>query len=115
LAVKVSDKFGEHGVTALIIIKLNGIEAEIDSFLMSCRIIGRNIEYALMDNLIKILGEKGIERLKSSYIVSSRNSQVANLYEKFGFEVRDKAEKSTSYVINVNDYVESGIDYIKIV
>ena len=65
------DKFGEYGITGMIIIEeLNNKNKEvfIDTFLMSCRIIGRNIEYCFFDYVIDFLKDKGYKKIYSEYI-----------------------------------------------
>ena len=60
LAIDVSDKFGSYGTTGLVICHLKAGEATIDTLLMSCRILGRNIEYKIMEQLLQLLKEYSI-------------------------------------------------------
>ncbi|MDP7194744.1 MAG: HAD-IIIC family phosphatase, partial [SAR202 cluster bacterium] len=78
ISFSVSDKFGDSGITGLCIINFHDEtqSAEIDTLLMSCRIIGRNIEYAFIDYIIKIIKEKKANVVKASYIQTQKNEQV---------------------------------------
>ena len=67
--MSVSDRFGDNGITGLAIILLEpqSREATIDTFLMSCRVIGRKIEFALMDFIVGLLHEEGYRTLHARY------------------------------------------------
>ena len=83
----ISDKFGDSGITGLCIINFDkkNQTANIDTFLMSCRIIGRNIEYAFMEYLIDYLKYNKIENVTAKYISTHKNEQVKDFYDKCSF------------------------------
>ncbi len=106
----VSDKFGDSGITALAIVKKEGAKAEIDSFLMSCRILGRGIEKVFINHIINQLHTKGIRSISASFIPTEKNMQVRDFYEKSGFELVDKKEDnektyklSQIFIRNIDD------------
>ncbi len=106
-SVKVSDKFGDHGITGLIIIKLNRKEksAEIDSFLLSCRILGKGIEEAFANSVFNEIKIKGIRTLTARFFPTTKNGQVSEFYEKLGFtpyEDNNVAEDGKCYTLNLN-------------
>jgi len=85
--VAVSDKFGDNGITALAIVKTEGLTAEIDSFMLSCRILGRGIEKAFLISVLNRLVETGIKEVRAIFIPTIKNGQVENFYERNGFEL----------------------------
>jgi FkbH-like protein len=89
----VSDKFGDNGITALAIVKIVGENANIDTFLMSCRILGRGVEKAFLSYIINKLYEKGITTIEASYMPTEKNIQVNDFYENNGFELVNQDEK----------------------
>jgi FkbH-like protein len=93
LAVK--DKFGDNGITVATIIELNGETAYFNTFLLSCRILGRGIENTFMYYLLNELRAKGIKKVKAVYIPSKKNKQTLVFYERFGFEVYNTKEDGT--------------------
>lgn len=94
----VSDKFGENGITGCIIIKNN----HIDSFLLSCRILGKGIEKAFMYYVLNILKSKGIQIVTAEYLPTVKNVQVKGFYEDCGFTCESVArDGSKRYVINL--------------
>lgn len=108
--ISVKDKFGDSGITGVAIIKLDNIKqhAIIDSFLLSCRILGRGIEDAFILSLLSDLKSQGYKTVYASYLFSSKNNQVCKFYEKFGFKEingcsEDCSEKS--YKLNLNQEI----------
>ena len=85
--VRVYDRFGDSGITGVLIA---GPEADgaylIDTFLLSCRVIGRTIERAMFAHLISWLKEQNVALLRGRYIPSERNMPTASLLEELGFE-----------------------------
>ena len=86
----------------------------IDTFLLSCRIIGRNAEYAFMNFIISHLKKKKINLVKSNYIRSSKNKQVENFYEQCLFEMEKDKKEEKSYSVKINKYKPKLINYIQI-
>ena len=104
IGISLSDKFGESGVTGLAIIKTDGDTAEIDTFLMSCRIIGRRVEYRFFDYLVDRLVNRGIKRIFAEFRETKKNGQVQRFYDTVGFDVLEKTKESTKYVIETENY-----------
>ena len=81
---------------------------------MSCRVLGRNIEYRFMDIINDIVISKGFEKLSSNYIKTLKNEQVSDLYDRYGFKILEKDEESTSYTMLVKRYKGKKLEYIRI-
>lgn len=115
-AISVSDKFGDNGVTGICIINFDKISqcAIIDTFLMSCRIIGRNIEYVFFDFLIKRLAERNIISIRSKYVATKKNEQVKDFYESLGYVVGHEEIGMKEYYMEIKNYKSKNIDYINI-
>ncbi len=96
--IKVSDKFGDYGISGVAIIKLKNIEAEIDSFLFSCRVLGRKIEGEFLEQIISEMKKCSVKDLKAKYIKTKKNSLVKSFYDQHGFKVTDKTENETNYL-----------------
>lgn len=114
ISVEVLDKFGDNGITAVMILKLEDTTVSIDTFLMSCRVIGRNIEFALCDTLFEKLKNRQIETCKATYIKTLKNEQVQNLYKLFGFITTKETEEVKQYILPIKNYIEKNISYIKV-
>jgi FkbH-like protein len=114
--LSVSDKFGKYGKTGVVIIKNYKDESfvEIDSLLMSCRIIGRNVELVFMDEIIRKLNKEKIKTIRSSYIYTSKNAQVYDFYDNNGFNIISMNKNNKEYEINILKYKSNNIDYIEV-
>lgn len=84
--IRLKDRFGDNGVIALIIATLNAEhELEIDSWLMSCRVFGRQVEEACLNLLVEGALAFGTKRIIGSYRATPRNGIVRDLYTRLGF------------------------------
>lgn len=92
LAIRVSDKFGDLGITGVAVIrKKDKKEAVIDTFLMSCRILGRKIEQEFLKIILNELWSAGIKKVVGEYIETKKNKQTESFYGDNGFrEITDR-------------------------
>lgn len=84
---KVEDCFGDNGIVAAVIIRIAGVTARIEDMVMSCRVMGRNVEYAILDDIEKDLLGRGVTRLAGTFCPSGRNQPVEMLFEGLGYDV----------------------------
>jgi FkbH-like protein len=80
-----SDKFGDNGITGCCIVRLEGTTAVIDTFLLSCRVLGRNVEYAFLAAVIKQLREMNMKRIVAHYLSTEKNKANSSFYITAGF------------------------------
>ena len=114
VAIGVRDKFGDNGVVGLAILDYNDNDFIIDTFLMSCRVLGRNVEYKLMDIIFDIAKESNIEIVHAEYVRTLKNDQVSSLYKNNGFCVTGQEGSSTEYYLATNEYKNKNINYIEV-
>jgi FkbH-like protein len=103
---KLEDKFGDNGVVTVTIGEIQGQTLNMVLWLMSCRVLKRDMEYAMMDELIKRCKERSITEIKGYYYPTSKNAMVKNFYSKQGFAkiFEDEAGNTVwSFVIS-DDY-----------
>ena len=111
--LRVEDRFGDNGLTGLVIIIKNKEFAEIDTLLLSCRILGKNIEIAFLQYVLMKIKKEGIETIKASYVKTLKNSQVENFYEKMGFEIENNSEIGKRYILDLSKMNFSILDIYK--
>jgi len=86
-SAEVEDKFGNNGITGAFIIKKNNPkEWNIDTFLLSCRVIGRGVENAIMSHILNEAKNQKIERVYASYIPTKKNIPCKSFLDDFGFK-----------------------------
>ncbi len=85
LTFRLLDSFGDNGIIAIVIAKVDGPDAVIDTWLMSCRVLGRGVEAAMLDVLVREVTLLGAASLVGQYIPSEKNAMVRDHYGKLGF------------------------------
>ena len=101
--ISVKDDYGEYGITGLAIVKLKtqSKSADIDTLLMSCRIIGRGIETSFINWIIKNLKKQNINNLRSYYKKTEKNSLVKNFYEQNHFKILSNSKIKKNYQLKL--------------
>ena len=87
---EVEDKFGESGITNIFIIKKNNEEWILDTFLLSCRIIGRSIEEGILGKIIEMAKKEGVKKIKAQFIPTQKNKPAENFLSNYGFQKEGK-------------------------
>jgi FkbH-like protein len=104
LQVRLSDTFGDNGMISVVICEKNQRTWEIGLWLMSCRVLGRGVEQAVLQELIQCAQNEGANRLTGSYIPSGRNKLVEDHYKKLGFELLERdAQGRTSWSLTLDN------------
>lgn len=104
--ISVRDKFGDNGITGAIIIRKKDDSAEIDTLLLSCRILGKNIETAFVNLILNILHDEGIRTVSATYKPTPKNSQVSDFYDRVGFILDSEKDSIRYYKKNLNGPIE---------
>ncbi|MGM9821683.1 MAG: HAD-IIIC family phosphatase [Muribaculaceae bacterium] len=111
--ISVRDKFGDNGITGAIILNKEGKTAEVDTLLLSCRILGKGIETAFVKTVLNMLSDKGISTVSAKYIPTAKNSQVSDFYDRIGFIVTYESDGVKSYTFQLSEPLKID-DYYKI-
>jgi FkbH-like protein len=101
LALRLRDKFGDQGIVA-ILLALRGQQDTalgVDSFLMSCRALGRGVEDALWTALLERATHAGIDKVLAEYLATPKNAIVAKVYDRFGLQPLEEGPSSTRYIL----------------
>lgn len=102
--IGVADKFGDNGITGAIMVRPDG---EIDTFLLSCRILGKGIEFAFAKKVISILASMGMKSLTAKYLPTAKNAQVKEFWDKVGFICATEKENGTKeYQLDLSKKVD---------
>ena len=114
-SLEVSDKFGISGVTGLCLVERNNDSARIDTLLMSCRILGRNIERVFLNEILRDIKEFGINKIQSNFVKTPKNSQVEFFYESNGLLLVNSDENIKNYLFDVNEQeINNNVNYISV-
>jgi FkbH-like protein len=109
------DKFGDNGTVGLAIIKTEEKNWKIDTFLMSCRVIGRQVEDALVDRICRDAITAGCADISAEYISSAKNNLVADFWDKMGFVRENSDFKQAIYSKHLAKYKSPKFEYLEII
>lgn len=102
---RLSDKFGDNGVVSLVTGEVQGDRLDVILWLMSCRVLKRDMEYAMMDALASRCGALGIKTVRGFYFPTAKNGMVRDFYEKQGFQkLSEDPDGSTVWELSLAGY-----------
>ncbi len=110
--IQVEDRFGEYGLTGVVIMEVKEETAFLDTFLLSCRVLGRKVEALLLEEIGKYCKEKNISKIEADFYPTKKNKPFEEFLELNKFHVVCELEKCKKYEIQVMD-IEYAIDYIE--
>ncbi len=102
--VRLKDTFGDNGMISIIIGKKNEGVWEIDSWLMSCRVLGRRVELAVLQDIVKNALASGATKLIGFYRPTSRNIIVKDHYKKLGFDKVSSDTENETWELDITKY-----------
>jgi FkbH-like protein len=104
LQIRLEDSFGDNGLVSVVMCERNHSNWEIDLWIMSCRVIGRHLEFSVINEIVREASKKGISHIIGRFIPTERNELVKNHYKKLGFEFVKDDDGATVWKLDVNNY-----------
>lgn len=104
LQVRLTDRFGDNGMISVIICREIDECWEIDSWLMSCRVIKRRVEETVCDHLVASAKEKGIKLIRGFYRSTVKNTLVSDHYKLLGFSQTDATPEQDTWELITDQY-----------
>jgi FkbH-like protein len=111
LQFRLADRLGDNGLVSVMILRPDPGAAqglEIDTWVMSCRVFGRQLEDEVMNIAVEAARERGFQLLRASYVPTERNRVIGGLYQGLGFAPADEggAEKSGQWLLGTMGYAQ---------
>jgi FkbH-like protein len=100
--IEVMDRFGSYGVSGTVLAQQRETTLFLDTFLLSCRVLGRTIEDAILETLARYCRERGLVQLEASYYPTTRNQPVREFFARTGWIITRQTEEYTRYSFDVN-------------
>jgi len=113
-ALRYADRFGDAGLVGLAIVRTRAKDWLIDSLLLSCRVIGRTVEQALLVYLARQARQAGVQRLIGEYIPTAKNVLVKDFYPSRGFEQIAAHDGPTQFQANLDKLPSDYADYLQV-
>ncbi len=99
---RVEDKFGDNGIIGVFIVdKQDGQEWIIDTFLLSCRVIGRGVEEGIINHIISLAKKNNIRKIIANFTPTKKNKPAESFLPSFGFEKKNK-----QWIYNIENHIE---------
>ena len=110
----VKDRFGDEGIVGVAIVKIIDGLWDVDSFLMSCRVIGRKIEDAFLYKIVEDAKNADINTIKATYVRTKKNDLVSNFYKNAGFRLVKEDKEKSEWILEVKDSKIKKPEFIKL-
>jgi FkbH-like protein len=114
-SIKVRDRFGDHGLVGVAITHDKGEQCEVDTFLLSCRVIGRTVETALLAHLAKSAARRGRKRLVGWFLPTKKNAPARDFYSQHGFVKEEKSDAGSLWTLDLPSSTLRAPEWIKLV
>ena len=108
---QLADKFGDNGVVAISIGEMKGDVCELILWLMSCRVLKREMEFAMMDEIVATAIGKGAKTIRGFYYPTAKNGMVRRFYETQGFRKKFEDDNGSAiWELDVsNGYINKNV------
>lgn len=114
VSLRVRDRYGDLGLVGVAITRDEGNSCEIDTFLLSCRVIGRTIETALLSHLAEIARAKGLKFLRGSFLPTRKNAPAKEFYSQHGFRLESESGEGFVWVFDLQTSSIDCPEWIKV-
>jgi len=113
-AVHVRDKFGDSGLTGVIVLRYEGEDVVVDSCLLSCRVIGRGIEFAVWAPLLRQAAARGSGAIRAEYRATAKNAQTRDFYDRLGLSLVSEGDGQRTYRTSLAQLRLPAVPYIEV-
>lgn len=104
---RLEDKFGDNGLISILIAKKDVDTMHIDTWLMSCRVLKRGMEFAMFNALLEEAKKLKINKIVGRFVPTEKNMMVKNLYSDLGFNIISKSDQEDIYSLDVISSINS--------
>jgi FkbH-like protein len=106
---RLEDIFGDNGMISTVICRRNGQRCDVDSWIMSCRVLGRRVEEAILGHLAAQLRTLGVTDIIGRYIPTARNELVRDHYHRLGFAQIAAENGETVWRLAIDSYSDKDL------
>lgn len=104
-SMRLSDRFGDHGLISVVICFLGENKTlEIDTWLMSCRVLKRQVEEEVLNEIVRLAKKTGSQKVRGLYLPTAKNGMVSDLYPRLGFQSMSAGENGSEFELPVESF-----------
>lgn len=112
--VRVVDRFGDNGLVGVMIVRTSGTKWHLDTFLMSCRVIGRTVETAMLAALCKDAIESSATELWGEFLPTKKNAPAKDIFRKHGFSCSEESDLGSVWILQLPAQAVTMPEWIRI-
>jgi FkbH-like protein len=95
------DRFGDNGLISVVLMRRDDDKLHIDTWVMSCRVLGRSMEEFIANEIAAVARDFGCRSVIGRYVRSKKNKLVENLYQRLGFSKVAEADSTSTWMIGI--------------
>jgi FkbH-like protein len=114
-SIRVRDRFGDHGLVGVAIAHDQGEKCELDTFLLSCRVIGRTVETALLAHIAKSASQRGCKQLVGRFLPTKKNAPARDFYPQHNFELVEKDQDGSLFALDLTQHEVPFPKWVKLI
>jgi FkbH-like protein len=114
LSLRVRDRFGDHGLVGVAVTRDEKEVCEIDTLLLSCRVIGRTVESALLSHIAQAAAARGRQRLSGWFLPTKKNTPAREFYAQHGFDLQTNDGSGSLWTLDLSKRQIACPEWIKL-
>jgi FkbH-like protein len=104
-SMRLKDRFGDHGLISIVIARKEGETMEIDTWLMSCRVLKRQVEEEVLNELARLAAIRGCAQLEGVYFPTAKNEMVRDFYPRMGFTPTSENDRARTFELQLDTFL----------
>jgi FkbH-like protein len=113
-SLEVADKFGAAGLTGVVVVRYEADVAAIESLFMSCRVLGRGVEFSIWPTIFADAAARGCAKVQAIYRPTAKNTQAADFYDRLGLPLTAETDGARSYEASLVAFQPPPSPWIKV-
>jgi FkbH-like protein len=103
-SVRLKDRFGDHGLISVVIGKKSGETMQLDTWLMSCRVLKRQVEEEVLNEIARLARARDCSRLEGVFLPTPKNEMVRDFYGRMGFTLTSESETRREFELRLDRF-----------
>jgi FkbH-like protein len=103
-SVRLADKFGDNGLISVVIVAVEATTATVDTWLMSCRVLKRQMEDEVVNEMVRLAQLRGCTEIIGYYLPTEKNGMVRDLFSRMGFSSVAETPDRTTWRLDIADF-----------
>jgi len=101
---RLSDKYGDNGLITVMIAAVQDQQCHIELWLMSCRVLKRDMELAMLDQLVQHCRSRGLQEIIGYFKKTKKNNMVSQIYKRLGFDLLEEQNENSVWSLSLTNY-----------